>query len=119
MSYIRLTNDCKFFNADADGNKLYLTWNMPMDLSPYKYISLREIQIGPLSVKRHDYVLDIYSNIIARTLYNPLRELATVRVSKNSSFIDSPVSPGMFRKQTNFIYFDESLCLISIVCLRN
>ena len=69
-----------------------------MDLSPYKYISLREIQIGPLSVKRHDYLLEIHSNIIARTLYNPLRELASVRVSRNSSFVDSAVSPGIIRK---------------------
>ena len=82
---------------------MFLSWNMSMDLSPYKFISLREIQIGPLSVRRHDYLLEIHSNIIARTLYNPLRELASVRVSRNSSFVDSTVSPGMFRKHDSYI----------------
>ena len=96
MTYIRLTNDCQFFTASIDDQKLILNWNMSLDLSRYNYIALREIQIGPLAVKRHDYLLEIYSNIIARTLYNPLREIATARVSRNSSFIDSMLTPGLF-----------------------
>ena len=96
MSYIRLTNDCRLFTIAFEKNSLILSWNMSIDLSPYKYISIREIQIGPLHTKRHDYILDIYSNIIARTLYNPLREIATCRVSRNSYFVDSIIQPGMF-----------------------
>ena len=96
MTFIRLTDDCQFFTASATGSKLTLNWNMSMDLSKYNLISLREIQIGPLAMSRHDYLLKIYSNIIARTLYNPLRELAVVRVSRNSSFIDSQIIPGLF-----------------------
>ena len=96
MSYIRLTNDCKFFTAATEDDSIILTWNMSLDLSSFKYICIREIQIGPLTTKRHDYLLEIYSNLIARTLYNPLREIATCRVSRGSWFIDSPIQTGMF-----------------------
>ena len=98
MTFIRLTNDCQFFTSKRDEGRLILTWNMPLDLSNYKFLSLKKFQIGPLSLRRHDYLLVIFSNIIARTLYNPMRELETIRVSRNSSFVDSEISPGMFLK---------------------
>ena len=96
MTYIRLTSDCRFFNATATDGKIILTWNMSMNLTPYNKISLKDFQIGPLSHKRHDSLVEIYTNLIARTLYNPLREFATIRVSRNSSFIDSVIVPGLF-----------------------
>ena len=97
MTYILLTSDCQFFNAEFnEKEELVLTWNMSANLSSYKKISLKEIQIGPLTVKRHDVLLEIHSNIIARTLFNPLRQLATVRVSRNSSFVDGLITQGMF-----------------------
>ena len=94
MTFIRITNDCSFFNARMSQETLYLTWNKSLNLSSFNKIALREIQIGPLTVKRHDTVLKIQTNIIARTLFNPLRELTTVRVSRNSSFIDGNITPG-------------------------
>ena len=96
MTYIRLTSDCRFFKATISDEKLILTWNMSMNLTPYKKIALKEFQIGPLAHRRHDSLVEIYSNLIARTLYNPLRELATIRVSRNASFIDGIVIPGLF-----------------------
>ena len=96
MTYIRLTNDCQFFTTSFSEDTLILNWNKSLNLSSYNKIALKEIQIGPLTVKRHDVLLGIYSNIIARTLFNPLRELASVRVSRNSSFIDGIIVPGMF-----------------------
>ena len=96
MTFIRLTNDCQFFNFARTGERVTLTWNMPMDLTNYKYMSLLKFQIGPLAFKRHDYLLEIHSNIIARTLYNPLRELETIRISRNSRFIEAEIKPGMF-----------------------
>ena len=96
MTYIRLTSDCRFFKATISDDKIILTWNMSMNLTPYSKISLKDFQIGPLSHRRHDSLVEIYSNLIARTLYNPLREFATVRVSRNSSFIDSIIVPGLF-----------------------
>ena len=115
MTFIRFTNDCQFFNWTKAEDKIILNWNMPIDLTNYKYMSVRKFQIGPLSFKRHDYVLEIYSNIIARTLYNPLRELESIRVSRNSRFIDSEISPGMF-----LIYwdYDSFVCLVKLY-IRN
>ena len=98
MTYILLTSDCQFFNAEFNEyGQLLLTWNMSANLSSYKKICIKEVQIGPLTVRRHDVLLEIHSNIIARTLYNPLRQLATVRVSRNSSFIDGLITSGMFQ----------------------
>ena len=98
MTYILLTSDCQFFNAEFNEyGQLLLTWNMSANLSSYKKICIKEIQIGPLTIRRHDVLLEIHSNIIARTLYNPLRQLATVRVSRNSSFIDGLITSGMFQ----------------------
>ena len=98
MTYILLTSDCQFFNAEfTENGELILTWNMSANLSSYKKICLKEVQIGPLTVKRHDRLLEIHSNIIARTLYNPLRQLATVRVSRNCSFVDGLLTQGMFQ----------------------
>ena len=94
MTYIRLTDDCQFFNAVIENDHIILNWNLSIDLRAFSHISLREIQIGPLSLRRHDYVIRVHSNIIARTLYNPLRELATIRCSRNSSFIDGTLTTG-------------------------
>ena len=94
MTYIRLTNDCQFFDASRVDDAIVLVWNMSLNLMNYQKIALREIQIGPLLGKRHDYLVKVHSNIIPRTLYNPLRELATVRCSRNSSFIDGVITKG-------------------------
>ena len=103
MTYIRLTSDCRFFKATRSDDGVILTWNMSMNLTPYNKISLKEFQIGPLSHRRHDSLIEIYSNLIARTLYNPLRELATIRISRNSSFVDGIVVPGLFPEFSRII----------------
>ena len=120
MTFIRLTSDCQFFTVSLHATDLILNWNMSMDLSRYDNISLREIQIGPLTISKHDYLLKIYSNIIARTLYNPLRELACIRVSRNSSFIDSVITPGLFHITEIFkIILESHMTHLSNIYLRN
>ena len=96
MTYIRLTSDCQFFKATKSGDTIILNWDLSLNLCPYNKISLREFQIGPLMHRRNDHLVEIHSNIIARTLYNPLRTLATVRCSRNCSFIDGIITPGLF-----------------------
>ena len=103
MTYIRLTSDCRFFKAANSEDGIILTWNMSMNLAPYKKISLKEFQIGPLSHRRHDSLIEIYTNLIARTLYNPLREFSTVRISRNSSFVDGVIVPGSFPEKFRII----------------
>ena len=106
MKYLRLVHDCQFFNAQFDLDGLVLTWNLGLDLSSFKYLSLIDVQIGPLPTKHGDHVIYVYTNMIARTLYNPCREITAIRVPRNSRFIERLPTPGLthilFRKIQNY-----------------
>ena len=95
MKYLRLVYDCQFFNAQFDNDGLMLTWNLGLDLSPFKYLSLIDFQIGPMLPKNIDHLIFIHTNMIARTLYNPCREIAAIRIPRYSRFVDKIPSPGM------------------------
>ena len=95
MKYLRLVYDCQFFNAQFDNEGLTLTWNLGLDLSPFKFISLIDFQIGPMTIKHGDHVIYVHTNMIARTLYNPCREISAIRIPRNSRFIETLPPPGM------------------------
>ena len=95
MKYLRLVYDCQFFSAHHDVEGLILNWNLGLDLSPFKYLSLVDFQIGPMIPKPGDHLLYIHTNMIARTLYNPCRELTSIRIGRNSRFIERLPRQGM------------------------
>ena len=95
MKYLRLVYDCQFFNAQYDTDGLVLSWNLGLDLSPFKYLSLVDLQIGPMTPKHGDHVIYLHTNMIARTLYNPCREISAIRIPKNSRFVDRLPPSGM------------------------
>ena len=94
MKFMRLTNACQNFSALSDDNSMQLNWNTSVNLTPYKFVSLLRIQLGPVKSDDHNRFVTIHSNIIARTLHNPLREIACVQVPRRSQFIDSDYIEG-------------------------
>ena len=95
MNYVRLVHDCQFFHAQYDTDGLVLNWNLCLDLSPFKYLSLVDFQIGPMTPRHIDHAIYIHTNMIARTLFNPCREICAVRIHRNSRFIDRLPTAGM------------------------
>ena len=95
MKFLRLVHDCQFFNAQFDVEGLLLSWNLGLDLSTFKYLSLIDFQIGPMAIKHGDHAIYLYTNMIARTLYNPCREITSIRIPRNSHFIERLPAQGM------------------------
>ena len=96
MKHIRLTNDCQFFSLTNDQESITLTWNLSINLSEYKCIALREVQLGPLIPSRRDYMIKMYTNMISRTLYNPLREISKIQIPRNTVYANYSSNPGAF-----------------------
>ena len=88
MKYLKLTNTCQSFNAITVEDSLHLNWNTSINLTPFKYASLLRIQIGPIKADDHNRLVTVHTNIIARTLYNPLREITCIQVPRRSQYIE-------------------------------
>ena len=104
MKYLRLVQDCQFFTAGYDNDGLLLTWNLGLDLSPYKFLTLIDFQIGPMTIKHGDHMIYLYTNMIARTLYNPCREITAIRIPRNSRFVERLPTQGktcLLKKMTH------------------
>ena len=99
---MRLTNACQSFSALSDDDSIQLFWNTSVNLTPYKYVSLLRIQIGPIKADDHNRMVTVHTNIIARTLHNPLREITCVQVPRRSQFVDSIYIKG---KASEFVRY--------------
>ena len=98
MKYLRLTNACQFFTGLSNEEKLQLSWDTSLNLTPYKFVSLLKIQMGPIKADEHNRLVSVCTNIISRTLHNPLREITCVQVPRRSQFIDSEYVKGQLLK---------------------
>ena len=105
MKYMRLTNTCQSFSVLTDEDSLLLNWNTSITLTPVKYASLLKLQLGPIKADEHNRLISVHTNIIARTLHNPLRELACIHVPRRSQFIESDYVKGMLPNQSESICF--------------
>ena len=119
MRYMRLTNGGQAFTATVDNEIIQLNWNTPITLTPTKYVSLLKLQIGPVRADDHNRFVTVRSNIIARTLHNPLRELACIQVPRKSQFVDSEYVKGKFLNKSEHNIFDSvpSKILVQILIL--
>ena len=103
MKYIRLTNACQSFTAIAELDTIHLNWNTSITLTPVKYASLLKLQLGPVKADDHNRLVAVHTNIIARTLHNPLREIACIQVPRRSQFIESDYVKGMLPKNSELL----------------
>ena len=94
MKYLKLTNTCQSFSVSSGDDSLHLNWNTSINLTPFKYASLLRIQLGPVKSDDHNRLVTVHTNIIARTLHNPLREITCVQVPRRSQFIESTYVKG-------------------------
>ena len=101
MKYIRLTSACQSFTAIHDDASIQLNWNTSITLTPVKYASLLRLHIGPIKADDHNRLITIHTNIIARTLHNPLREIACIQVPRRSQIIESDYVKGMLLNNSN------------------
>ena len=88
MKYIRLTNACQSYAVVNELDSVHLNWNIALNLAPYKYASLLRLQIGPIISRDQDRLVPVYTNLISRTLLNPLREIALIHIPRKSYFIE-------------------------------
>ena len=91
---MRLTNTCQSFSASIEPDSIHLNWNTSITLTPAKYASLLKLQIGPVKADDHNRLVTVHTNIIARTLHNPLREIACIQVPRKTHFVESEYVKG-------------------------
>ena len=93
MSFIRLTEACQFFTVYQEGNDLILTWNSGINFTKFTHASFIKFQFGPVQKCNNATFFIIHSNIIARTLHNPLREVLCQPMPEKS-YIDNQFMEG-------------------------
>ena len=88
MRYITLTDKCLNFEFSSQENPdiVKLIWNVPHDFSEVPYIGIHSFHLSELKNKsgHHDYHIRLSSNLIARTITNPTRNILDIRIPKNS-----------------------------------
>ena len=93
MSFIRLTEACQFFTVCNEENDLILTWNSGINFIKFTHVSFIKFQFGPIKPINDADFFVVHSNIIARTLHNPLREVLCQPMPEKS-YIDKQFMEG-------------------------
>ena len=87
MRYITFTNRCLNFefSTQESPNILKLVWNVQHDFSEIPYIGIHSFYLSELQERQDfDYHIRISTNLIARTITNPTRNILDMRMQKNS-----------------------------------
>ena len=90
MRYITFTNRCLNFefSTQESPNILKLVWNVQHDFSEIPYIGIHSFYLSELQERDEkdglDYHIRISTNLIARTITNPTRNILDIRMPKNS-----------------------------------
>ena len=90
MRYITLTDQCVNFEHTSQNKTLKLIWNVPHDFSEIPYIGIHSFYLSELEPNRdnknhpHDSHIRLSTNLIARTITNPTRNILDIRLPKNS-----------------------------------
>ena len=66
---------------------LLLEWPAPLTLTDYNKIAVHQLQLFPLHHVPHGYSMDIRSNLIGGSVYNPRDILMSIFVPKHSRSI--------------------------------
>ena len=88
MRYITLTDRCLNFEftSQQSSDSLKLIWNVPHDFSDIPYIGIHSFYLSELKerTENFDYHIRISTNLIARTITNPTRNILDIRIPSNS-----------------------------------
>ena len=87
MRYITFTDQCLNFefSTQESPNILKLIWNVQHDFSEIPYIGIHSFYLSELQERQDfDYHIRISTNLIARTITNPTRNILDIRMPKNS-----------------------------------
>lgn len=95
MRFITLTDNCLNFDFSADKNPdvLKLIWNVAHDFSEIPFIGIHSFHLSELELPgdkndHYDTHVRISTNLIARTITNPTRNILDIRVPKNSVVVE-------------------------------
>ena len=87
MRYITFTDQCLNFefSTQESPNILKLIWNVQHDFSEIPYIGIHSFYLSELQERQDfDSHIRISTNLIARTITNPTRNILDMRMQKNS-----------------------------------
>ena len=87
MRYITFTDQCLNFEFSTQESPkiLKLIWNVQHDFSEIPYIGIHSFYLSELQeCNSFDYHIRISTNLIARTITNPTRNILDIRMQKNS-----------------------------------
>ena len=87
MRYITFTDQCLNFefSTQESAKILKLIWNVQHDFSEIPYIGIHSFYLSELQERdSFDYHIRISTNLIARTITNPTRNILDIRMQKNS-----------------------------------
>lgn len=87
MRYITLTDKCLNFEfvSQENAKTLKLIWNVPHDFSEVPFIGIYSFHLSELEIQDdHDYHIRLSTNLIARTITNPTRNILDIRIPENS-----------------------------------
>lgn len=89
---IRLSSDFANFSKrvvaqDLNWSTLLLEWPSPLSLSDFNKIGLHQIQMFPMHHVPHGYSINVRSNLVGGSVYNPRDELTSLYIPKHSRSI--------------------------------
>lgn len=87
MRFITLTDKCVNFEfSQTTPDILKLVWNVPHDFSEIPYIGIHSFYLSELKLRedKKDSHIRLSTNLIARTITNPTRNILDIRIPKNS-----------------------------------
>ena len=115
MRYITLTDKCLDFEFFTGPKKLKLIWNVPHDFSEIPFIGIHSFHLSELKIdekNRHDLHLRLSTNLIARTITNPTRNILDIRIPKNSVVAECRLNTSKYTYAN--IYFTEIIFMTHI-----
>ena len=98
---MRLSSDFKNFSIktvdekpDSFWSTVLCEWPSPLSLSKYNKVALHQIQMFPLHHVPHAYSMNIRSNLVGGSVYNPRDEMTSIYIPKHSRSIPNYESLG-------------------------
>ena len=88
MRFISFTERCLNFefSSQKSPDVVKLIWNVPHDFSDIPFIGIHSFYLSELTPRddNFDNHIRISTNLIARTITNPTRNILDIRIPKNS-----------------------------------
>ena len=82
MRYLTLTSESSKYQCVSVGDAIVVTWTVHHDFTNISDIGISSIRFNGFEIQGHDVMVNIYSNLITRTVTNPKRNILSLRIPR-------------------------------------